>query len=259
MADCPGCGASRHGFVLDNANGTQMCGSCGTVVESNLLTEEFQGAHVPSGGGGNKWQSGAGRSFGQRSFGTTAPTEGIMSKARSKMEDIQMSMNLTGDLVESGLRVFNMAMEKRIVTGRRLPVTCSACLYIASRMSSNTPLMLIDFSEVIAESPFAIGQTAEYIMKNLKMQIATVDPTLYIPKYIASIGIKKKQAEVSQSATTLMARMNRDWMSQGRRPAGVLAAAIYLAARLHGYSQIRLESVTKALSTTNQSPSCTTS
>eukprot|EP01059_Diplonema_ambulator_P031519 TRINITY_DN5804_c0_g2_i3.p1 TRINITY_DN5804_c0_g2~~TRINITY_DN5804_c0_g2_i3.p1 ORF type:complete len:802 (+),score=301.76 TRINITY_DN5804_c0_g2_i3:351-2408(+) len=144
-----------------------------------------------------------------------------------------------------------MAMEKRIVTGRRLPVTCSACLYIASRMSSNTPLMLIDFSEVIAESPFAIGQTAEYIMKNLKMQIATVDPTLYIPKYIASIGIKKKQAEVSQSATTLMARMNRDWMSQGRRPAGVLAAAIYLAARLHGYSQIRLESVTKALSTTN--------
>eukprot|EP01064_Diplonema_japonicum_P006214 TRINITY_DN1413_c0_g2_i6.p1 TRINITY_DN1413_c0_g2~~TRINITY_DN1413_c0_g2_i6.p1 ORF type:complete len:585 (+),score=139.88 TRINITY_DN1413_c0_g2_i6:48-1757(+) len=246
------CGAPRSGFVTDNANGTQVCGSCGLVVESNLLTEEFQGAHVPSGGGGGggkKWMPG-GRSFTARTFGA-GPSEGVIAKARTKMEDISITMELTSDLVESAMKVYNMAVQKHLLANRRMQLTSCACLYIASRMAGNTPLMLVDFSEVTAESPYAIGQIAEYVMKHLKMQLSTVDPSLYIHKYISVLGMRSKQTEVTQSAATLMARMNRDWISQGRKPAGVLAAAIYLAARLHGYSQIRLENVTRVLSITN--------
>ena len=38
------------------------------------------------------------------------------------------------------------------------------------------------------------------------------------------------------TAMRLLARMKRDWLHTGRRPAGVCGAALLVAARLHGYT-----------------------
>ena len=40
---------------------------------------------------------------------------------------------------------------------------------------------------------------------------------------------------VSLTALRLTKRMQRDWIVRGRRPLGIVAAALLLAARIHGF------------------------
>ena len=63
-----------------------------------------------------------------------------------------------------------------------------------------------------------------------------------------SLGIRGDDVEtVTHSANVIISRMNRDWITQGRRPAGVIAAAVYLACRMHGFTRVRIEHVTRVL------------
>jgi transcription initiation factor TFIIIB Brf1 subunit/transcription initiation factor TFIIB len=40
---------------------------------------------------------------------------------------------------------------------------------------------------------------------------------------------------VANTALRIVARMRRDWMQTGRRPAGICGAALLISARLHGF------------------------
>lgn len=48
------------------------------------------------------------------------------------------------------------------------------------------------------------------------------------------------------TALRIVGRMKRDWIVAGRRPAGICAAALLIAARAHGFSRGK-EDVTKIL------------
>ena len=42
---------------------------------------------------------------------------------------------------------------------------------------------------------------------------------------------------VVKDANRLAQRMNRDWLQTGRRPAGICAASLFIAARMHGFQR----------------------
>jgi hypothetical protein len=48
---------------------------------------------------------------------------------------------------------------------------------------------------------------------------------------------------VAQSALRIVARMKRDWIQTGRRPAGICAAALLIAARTSGFPRTQAEIV----------------
>lgn len=81
------------------------------------------------------------------------------------------------------------------------------------------------------------------------MKVKPIDPSLYINRFasqmefgdqlpVASPPTAHPQA-VSLTALRLTKRMQRDWIVRGRRPLGIVAASLLLAARIHGFRRSR--------------------
>ena len=59
------------------------------------------------------------------------------------------------------------------------------------------------------------------------MLFLSPDPCLYIHRFAHKLELAEKTHEVSVTAMRLVARMKRDWIHHGRRPAGLCGAGIY--------------------------------
>lgn len=73
-----------------------------------------------------------------------------------------------------------------------------------------------------------------------------LDPALYVYRFAAHLDLDEKANAVSLTALRIVARMKRDWMVTGRRPAGICAAALLISSRAHGFKTDK-EDVTKVL------------
>ena len=83
------------------------------------------------------------------------------------------------------------------------------------------------------------------LVKKLHYQkeIPSMDPSLFIGKYCSNLDFDEKTNEVTKTATKLLQRMNIDWICYGRRPSSLCGAAIFIAARFHGFKRTRTQIV----------------
>lgn len=64
-----------------------------------------------------------------------------------------------------------------------------------------------------------------YILRGLRFApCLPADPCLYIHRFAHKLELGDKTHEVSMTALRLVARMKRDWIHHGRRPAGLCGA-----------------------------------
>ena len=69
----------------------------------------------------------------------------------------------------------------------------------------------------------------------MSLALPNVDPSLYISRFAALLEFGDETQKVAADAVRLVARMSRDWMHIGRRPAGVCGACLLLAARMNNF------------------------
>jgi len=62
-----------------------------------------------------------------------------------------------------------------------------------------------------------------------------VDPSHYISRFAALLEFGDETHRVASDAVRLVQRFDRDWMTRGRRPAGICGAALLLAARMNNF------------------------
>ena len=60
------------------------------------------------------------------------------------------------------------------------------------------------------------------------LPITVPDPCLYIHRFAHKLELGEKLHDVSMTALRLVARMKRDWIHHGRRPAGLCGAGTVL-------------------------------
>jgi len=92
---------------------------------------------------------------------------------------------------------------------------------------------------------YVLGHCFLKLVKKLHYQkeIPSVDPSLFIGKYCSNLDFEEKTNEVTKTATKLLQRMNIDWICYGRRPSSLCGAAIFIAARFHGFKRTRTQIV----------------
>ena len=73
-------------------------------------------------------------------------------------------------------------------------------------------------------------------------------PEMFIDRMVDRMEFPRWNArpKIKMDAVRIVRRMNRDWMSTGRRPAGVCGAAVLLAARMNNYRRTVREVVLQA-------------
>ena len=86
---------------------------------------------------------------------------------------------------------------------------------------------------------FKLGQTYLTLVEDLglrqKKGIGELNPEGLIYRFAEELEFGSDKTKVAEEAVRILKRMERDWMTPGRRPAGVCGAAIILAARMNNY------------------------
>jgi len=70
-----------------------------------------------------------------------------------------------------------------------------------------------------------------------KLDLPLIDPSLFIHRFCAKLDFSGKTQVVATTALRMLQSMKRDWISTGRRPAGLCGAAILISARYHGFQR----------------------
>jgi len=112
--------------------------------------------------------------------------------------------------------------------------------------------MLIDFSDLLQVSAdshflgsplqsvvqvnvFELGHTYLQLVRTLNLRLPLVDPSHYISRFASLLEFGDEIHKVATDAVRLVQRFDRDWMTKGRRPAGICGAALLLAARMNNF------------------------
>src|SRR6202042_3086660 len=82
---------------------------------------------------------------------------------------------------------------------------------------------------------FELGHTYLQLVQTLNLRLPIIDPSHYIAGFAALLEFGEETQKVSTAAVRLIQRVDRDWMTKGRRPAGICGAALLLAARMNNF------------------------
>ncbi|KAG2002253.1 transcription initiation factor IIB, variant 3 [Coprinopsis cinerea AmutBmut pab1-1] len=239
MTVCNECGGSV--IEYDHAAGNGFCIQCGTVVEENLIVNEIvfgetsNGAAIVQGsfvaqGATHARMSGP---YGNR--GSTESREQTIANANKKIQSIANVLRLNETVCLAATRLYTLAVEHKFTKGRKSLNVVAVCLYVACRQKETKTYMLIDFSDLLQVNVFELGHTYLQLVQTLNLRLPLVDPSHYISRFAALLEFGDETHKVATDAVRLVQRFDRDWMTRGRRPAGICGAALLLAARMNNF------------------------
>ncbi|KAK8843971.1 hypothetical protein IAR55_006763 [Kwoniella newhampshirensis] len=236
---CPNCGPDSN-LQTDFSAGNVVCYNCGQIVEEGLLVSEVgfaesaggrvhvQGAFV------SNYATGVSGSRGGR--GGAPNTENIKAQGASKIENVGRQMHLHSNITRGAKRFFSLAVDNRFNRGRRTEYIIASCLYLQCRLVKDAH-MLIDFSERLSINVFELGATYLKLRSILSLlePMPEVDPAIYNLRFAHRLDFGTSVHSVATDASRLVRRFRADWMTQGRRPAGVCGACLIIAARMSNF------------------------
>ncbi|KAI8645914.1 hypothetical protein BD408DRAFT_429082 [Parasitella parasitica] len=237
---CHNCGS--HRTESDSSSGTSYCVDCGTVLEENTIVSEVTFGET-SGGKAilqGSYAGESGRISGGGLFGRNRGREG--QEQAIENGNLAHAVRLPERYRDAAQRYYNLAVINRFTRGRRSDHVAAVCLYAVCRTEKSSH-MLIDFSDILQVNVFTLGATFLKLCRVLGLSLPHVDPSIYISRFAAALDFGDYTQRVAQDAVRLAQRMDRDWISSGRRPAGVCGACLLIAARMNGFRRTTREMI----------------
>lgn len=237
---CPKCGSRDIDF--QEAGGQSICVSCGTVLEENTIVSsiEFQetgdrsqviGQFVSA--NCSKPFSSMGRGMGRHSDSRDS-RDATLVNARRAISQVASVLRLPPLYIDRAYRLYQLALQRNFTFGRKQNHVVATCLYIICRQE-RSPHLLIDFSDALQINVYVLGKSFLQFAKVLTLNLPVVDPSLYIHRYATRLELGEQVNSVVTASLRIITRLKKDWISTGRRPDGICAVALLIAARSHGF------------------------
>ncbi|QPG74542.1 hypothetical protein FOA43_001872 [Brettanomyces nanus] len=243
---CKVCGNTEFTREYHTASSDLACTKCGSVLEENPIVSEVTFAET-SNGGATVQGSFVGSDQAHANFGNNRGSldsrEQTLANGRKRIRNVASALGIPEYISDAAYQWFQLALTNNFVQGRRSQNVVAACLYIACR-KEKTHHMLIDFSSRLQVSVFAIGSTFLKMVKALHItELPLVDPSLFIQHFADRLDFGRMKLKVINDAVKLAKRMSDDWISDGRRPAGIAGACLLMAARMNNFRRTHSEIV----------------
>lgn len=221
------------------------------MLEENVVVSEVSFAELSTGASvlqgqfvsAERGKSTAPSIFGRR-MDAGESREATIALGKRRIQEVAVAVGgLAGEhFIETAHRWYILALQHQFTRGRRAGNIVAACLYIVCRQE-RTPHMLLDFADVLQTSVYSLGGTFLRLVRLLNLEIPLIDPSFFVGRFAARLEFGDRTQAVANTALRLVARMKRDWIQTGRRPAGVCAAGLIIAARIHGFRRTESEVV----------------
>lgn len=262
---CPECGSVD--LTYDDQKGEIICNECGLIIEEKMvdtgqdLGGQFDKAEKKGRGGApismQKFDKGLTTNVGEisdiyrleagqtRKFlrlkkwqeRVSTSIERNLRLAMSELRRVASFLTLPSVVRDEASRVYNYVLQRGLVRGRSMESVIAACIYAACR-SYNIPRTLDEISVASDVERKEIGRTYRFIVRKLKIKVTPSSPKDYISRFSSILHLSPK---AQNEALKILRKADISELTSGRGPAGIAAAALYVAALLNDEKKTQRE------------------
>lgn len=262
---CPECGSVS--LTYDDQKGEVICNECGLIVEEKIVdTGQDVGGQFDKndkkGRGGapislQKFDKGLTTNVGEisdiyrleagqtRKFlrlkkwqeRVSTSIERNLRLAMSELRRVASFLNLPSVVRDEASRVYNFVLQRGLVRGRSMESVIAACIYAACR-SYNIPRTLDEIAAASDVERKEIGRTYRFIVRKLRIKVTPSSPKDYISRFSSILHLSPKS---QNEALKILKKAEISELTSGRGPAGVAAAALYVAALINDEKKTQRE------------------
>lgn len=260
---CPVCGSKE--FIYNPKTSELVCAKCGYVIEnvlytgseSRIMLEEDSEALAKSRTGGiisySKYASALSTEIGEIEGSSenyemvkklkkwqqksTSSYERNLKLAQQELKRLSSFLQLPAQVEETALKLYLTAVEKGLIRGRSIETVIAACVYIACRIHDVARTMdeIVKASNIYKKE---LGRTYKHLLEALKIKIQPIDAIEYVHRFGSLLNLPP---EVIADAVEIVNKAKEADITGGRGPAGIAAAAVYLACVKHNIMKTQKE------------------
>ena len=262
---CPDCESIN--LIYDDQRGEIICQDCGLVVEEKIVDtgQETHGQFDKSekkGRGGaplsiQKFDKGLTTNVGEisdiyrlesgqtRKFlrlkkwqeRVSTSIERNLRLAMAELRRVASFLNLPTVVRDEASRVYNFVLQRGLVRGRSMESVIAACIYAGCR-SYNIPRTLDEIAAASDVERKEIGRTYRFIIRKLGIKVTPSSPKDYISRFASILHLSPK---TQNESLKILKKADISELTSGRGPAGIAAAALYVAALLNDEKKTQRE------------------
>jgi len=262
---CPECGSIN--LTYDEQRGEIICNDCGLVVEEKMV-DTGQEMYRKSDSGEKKGRGGAPLSMQKFDKGLTTNVGEIsdiyklesgatrkflrlkkwqervstsiernLRLAMAELRRVASFLTLPTVVRDEASRIYNFVLQRGLVRGRSMESVIAACIYSACR-SYNIPRTLDEISNASDVERKEIGRTYRFIIRKLGIKVTPSSPKDYISRFGSILHLSPR---AQNDALKILKKAEISELTSGRGPAGIAAAALYVAALLNNEKKTQRE------------------
>jgi len=262
---CPDCESPN--LTYDDHKGEIICNKCGLIIEEKMVDTgqdmggQFDKADKKGRGGApmsmQKFDKGLTTNVGEisdiykleagqtRKFlrlkkwqeRVSTSIERNLRLAMAELRRVASFLSLPSVVRDEASRVYNYVLQRGLVRGRSMESVIAACIYAACR-SYNIPRTLDEIANASDVERKEIGRTYRFIVRKLKIKVTPSSPKDYISRFSSILHLSPK---AQNEALKILKRADVSELTSGRGPAGIAAAALYVAALINDEKKTQRE------------------
>ncbi len=262
---CPECNSSN--LVYDESKGEVICGDCGLLVEDKMVDtthelRKFDKSDKKSRGGApismQKFDKGLTTNIGEisdiyrlnssqqtRKFlrlkkwqeRVSTSIERNLRLAMAELRRVASYLELPSVVKDESSRIYQFVLQRGMVRGRSMESVIAACIYAACR-SYEIPRTLDEISAASEVERKEIGRTYRFIIRKIGIKVKPSSPKDYILRFASVLDLSPK---AQNEALKILKKAEVQELTSGRGPAGIAAAALYVAALLNDEKKTQRE------------------
>ncbi len=262
---CPECNSLN--LTYDEQRGELICSDCGLVIEEKMVDTGQEG-HGQFDKGEKKGRGGAPLSMQKFDKGLTTNVGEIsdiykleagqtrkflrlkkwqervstsiernLRLAMSELRRVASFLNLPTVVRDESSRIYNFVLQRGLVRGRSMESVIAACIYAACR-SYSIPRTLDEIANASDVERKEIGRTYRFITRKLAIKITPSSPQDYISRFASILHLSPK---TQNDSLRILKKADISELTSGRGPAGIAAAALYVAALMNDEKKTQRE------------------
>ncbi len=262
---CPECNSIN--LTYDDQRGEVICQDCGLVVEEKIVDTgqethgQFDKAEKKGRGGApmsmQKFDKGLTTNVGEisdiyklesgqtRKFlrlkkwqeRVSTSIERNLRLAMAELRRVASFLNLPAVVRDEASRVYNFVLQRGLVRGRSMESVIAACIYAACR-SYNIPRTLDEIAAASDVERKEIGRTYRFIIRKLDIRVTPSSPKDYVARFSSILHLSPK---TQNESLRILKKADISELTSGRGPAGIAAAALYVAALMNDEKKTQRE------------------
>jgi len=260
---CPECGSIN--LTHDDQKGEIICNDCGLLIEEKMvdtgqdLGGQFDKGEKKGRGGAplsmQKFDKGLTTNVGEisdiyrlesgqtrkflrlKKWQERTSIERNLRLAMAELRRVASFLSLPSVVREESSRVYNFVLQRGLVRGRSMESVIAACIYAACR-SYNIPRTLDEIAAASDVPRKEIGRTYRFIIRKLGIKVKPSSPKDYISRFASILHLSPKS---QNHALKILKKADISELTSGRGPAGIAAAALYVAALMNDEKKTQRE------------------